>query len=132
MHTSRTPRGAEAYRRIEAESRSPMELVIMLYDGAIRFVGEARAASARRDVAARGAALSRALAIVAELQNTLNVREGGAVAEELDRLYTYVTSRLIDVTSKQDGHALDEVHKLLSTLRDAWSQIAGAPATMQP
>ena len=128
-----SPRGAEAYRRIEAESRSPMELVIMLYDGALRFVGEARDATVRKDLAARGAAVTRVLAIVGELQSTLNVKDGGAVAGELDRLYSYVTSRLIDVTAKQDAKALDEVHKLLSTLRDAWVQLASTPAgTAQP
>lgn len=118
------PRGAEAYRRIEAQSRSPVELVLMLYDGALRFVGEARDAVARRDVRARGDAISRALAIVAELQNTLNVAEGGEIAAELDRLYTYINSRLLDVTARQDAAALDEVHKVLTTLREAWTEIA--------
>lgn len=118
------PRGAEAYRRVEAESRSPLELVVMLYDGAVRFLAEAREAHGRRDLIARGNALSRALAIIAELQSTLNLKEGGAVAAELDRLYTYITWRLMDVNVKQDVTALDEAHKLLSTLSDAWAQTA--------
>ena len=127
------PRGAEAYRRIEAESRSPMELVVMLYDGAIRFVGEARAAMARRDVAARGEAISRTLNIVAELQNTLNIADGGTIAQELDRLYTFINLRLLDVTLKQDAAALDEVEKVLVTLRDGWAQIATTvPAGSKP
>ena len=121
------PRGAEAYRRIEAESRSPMELVVMLYDGAIRFVGQARAAMARQDIAARGEAISRVLTIVAELQNTLNVDEGGPIAQELDRLYTHINLRLLDVTAKQDATALDDVEKVLVTLRDGWAQIAATP-----
>jgi flagellar protein FliS len=118
------PRGADAYRRVEAESRSPLELVVMLYDGALRFLAEAREAHGRRDLIARGNALSRALAIIAELQSTLNLNEGGAVAAELDRLYSYITWRLMDVNTKQDGTALDEAHKLLSTLCDAWAQTA--------
>ena len=118
------PRGAEAYRRVEAESRSPMELVVMLYDGAVRFLAAAREAHGRRDLIARGNALSRALAIIAELQSTLNLKEGGAIAAELDRLYSYITWRLMDVNVKQDGTALDEAHKLLSTLSDAWAQTA--------
>ena len=127
------PRGAEAYRRIEAESRSPMELVVMLYDGAIRFVGQARAAMARKDVAARGEAISRVLTIVAELQNTLNGDEGGTIAQELDRLYTYINLRLLDVTARQDATALDEVEKVLVTLRDGWAQIAATvPGSATP
>jgi flagellar protein FliS len=124
-----TPRGAAAYRRIEAESRSPLELVVMLYDGALRFVGEAKQAHARGDVLARGHAISRCLAIIAELQSTLNVEQGGAIAEELDRLYTYVNTRLLDVSARHDVAALDEVHGLLGTIRDGWAGIAaGKPA----
>lgn len=124
---SMSPRGADAYRRTAVQSSSPLGLVVMLYDGAIRFVLEARDAIARNDVGGRTAAVSRALAIVAELQNTLNVKEGGEVAQELDRLYTYVSGRLLDVTSKADDAAAAEVHRLLTTLREGWSQIAQKP-----
>ena len=127
------PRGAEAYRRIEMDSRSPMELVVMLYDGAIRFVGEARTAMARQDLRARGEAISRTLTIVAELQNTLDLEAGGTIAQDLDRLYTYMNTRLLDVTLKQDAGALDEVEKVLVTLRDGWVQIAApVPAGAKP
>ena len=119
-----SPRGADAYRRTSVQSSSPLELVVMLYDGAIRFVLEAREAIARNDVRARTTAVSRALAIVAELQNTLNLNDGGDIAKELDRLYAYISTRLFDVTAKADDHAAQEVHKLLSTLRDGWAQIA--------
>jgi flagellar protein FliS len=118
-------RGADAYRRMEANTRTPMELVVMLYDGALRFVGEAREAIARNDVKARTEATRRALDIVVELQNTLNINEGGDIARELDRLYSYVTTRLLDVT-KGDATAADELYKLLGTLRDGWSQAASA------
>lgn len=117
-------RAAQAYRRVESESRSPLELVVMLYDGALRFLGEAADAAARGDLRTRSAAVSRTLAIIAELQNTLDVEKGGAVADQLDDLYTYITSRLLDVALKQDVTAIDEARKLLTPIRDAWSQIA--------
>jgi flagellar secretion chaperone FliS len=125
----RGTRGADAYRRMEAESRSPMELVVMLYDGAIRFVGDAKNAIARNDVRARTEATRRALDIVSELQNTLNVEEGGDIARELDRLYSYMSTKLLDVT-RGDAAAAEEIHKLLCTLRDGFSQAAtsGTPA----
>jgi flagellar secretion chaperone FliS len=124
----KAPRGAEAYRRMNVESRSPMELVVMLYDGALRFVGEARDAIGRNDVPARVAATRRALDIVAELQSSLNMEQGGDIARELDRLYTYMSSRLLDVT-RGDGAAADELHKLLGTLREGWSQASAAVTT---
>ncbi len=125
----RSTRGADAYRRMEAESRSPMELVVMLYDGAIRFVGEARAAIARNDVRARTEATRRALDIVSELQMTLNVKEGGDIARELDRLYSYMAEKLLAVT-RGDAAAAEEIYKLLGTLREGFSQAAapGNPA----
>jgi flagellar protein FliS len=120
MHT----RGAQAYRQTEAQSRSPLELVVMLYDGALRFVGNAAAANTQRDLRARGEAISRALAVLGELQGTLNLSEGGDVARELDRLYGYMQQRLLDVTMKNDGAALTEVEKLLTPLRASWAEIA--------
>jgi flagellar protein FliS len=127
-----TLKGAAAYRRIEAESRSPLELVVMLYDGALRFVTEAKQANDRGDVMARGNAVSRCLSIIAELQSTLNIEEGGAVAGELDRLYTYINVRLLDVSAKQDVAALDEIHRLLGTVRDGWAGIAAGASRPQP
>ncbi len=114
---------------MEVQSRSPLELVVMLYDGALRFVDEAKDAAKKNDIRRRSQAVSRALAIVAELQNTLKVEEGGEVGRELDRLYGYVMTRLVDVTVKRDARALEEVQRLLQPLRDAWAQTAaGEPA----
>jgi flagellar protein FliS len=121
-------RAAEAYRRVESESRSPLELVVMMYDGALRFLGEASDAAARGDLRARAHAVSRVLAIIGELQNTLDIEKGGAVADQLDDLYTYLTSRLLDVALKQDVTAIEEARKLLTPIRDAWSQISTTPA----
>jgi flagellar protein FliS len=119
-------RGAAAYRQVEAQSRSPLELVVMLYDGALARLSEAGTAADAGDVRARGTAVTKALAIIGSLQETLNVRDGGPVAAELDRLYTYSSQRLLDVTLKQDVSGIREVHGLLAPLRDAWEQIARA------
>jgi flagellar protein FliS len=122
---SHSLRGAHAYRQTQVQSRTPLELVVMLYDGAIRFIGTARGAIERRDIPARRDALQRALAIVAELQNTLNLEAGGEIAASLDRLYTYVTDRLITAAAQNSVAPLDEARKVLETLRDGWSTIAG-------
>lgn len=114
------------------ESRSPMELVVMLYDGALRSLDEARGAIMRKDVAARATAMSRALAILTELQGTLNIQDGGQIAERLDTLYTYAISRLLDVTAKQDISAIDDVVKVLTPLRESWAQIAQPGGATRP
>ena len=125
-------RAATAYRQAETESRTPLELVVMLYDGALQHITAARAAMARGDVAAGTRANSRALAIISELQNTLDVERGGEVAASLDELYRYVSSRLVDASFHRDPAPLDEAARLLKPLRDAWSTIAQqqpSPAT---
>jgi flagellar secretion chaperone FliS len=118
------PRGLESYRQTEVQSRTPVELVVMLYDGALRFLGNARAAIDRRDIRARREAIDRVLAIISELQSTLNIEQGGKVAAELDRLYSYCNIRLLDASMQNSTAPLDEVRKLLEILRDAWSTIA--------
>ena len=122
-------RGVDAYRRTEAQSASPLQLVVMLYDGALRFLTEARNAHAGGDLRQRGRALNRVAAIIAECHATLDLERGGSVATELDRLYSYISARLLDITVKRDASAMEEVHRLLSTLRDAWAQAAASGMT---
>ena len=121
------PSGIASYRQTEVESRTPLELVVMLYDGALRFMGDACDAIERRDIAARRDALGRALAIVAELQNTLNLEAGGEFATALDRLYTYSNTRLLEAAARNDVAPIAEVRQLFSTLRDGWHTISTEP-----
>lgn len=122
-------RAAATYRRMEVETRSQLELVALLYDGALRFVGQSRAAIERGDIAARGEAVSRALAIIGELQSTLNLDKGGDIAAELDRLYVYITERLLEITTTGNAAICDELQKLLAPLSEAWKQAAANERT---
>ena len=115
---------ANSYLQTEVQSRTAIELVVMLYDGALRFTAKARDAIERKDIPARREAITRTLAIVSELQSTLDMEKGGAIAESLDRLYVYVNGRLIDASFKQDVGPIDEAAKVLTALRDAWVEIA--------
>lgn len=125
-------RGLASYRRTEVQSRTPLELVNMLYDGVLRFIAVARDAVERQDIQARRDALNRTMAIVSELQNTLNMECGGDLAVELDRLYEYSNLRLLDAAMRNDVGPLDEVRRIFETLRDGWmaaartSELAGA------
>jgi flagellar protein FliS len=132
LPVSSAARGALAYRTTDAQSRSPLELVVMLYDGAIRFLGEARDAHERKDQWARAKAVSKALAIVGELRNTLNLDEGSSLGLELDRLYDYMMGRLLEVTTKRDLSGLEEVQRLLVTVREGWVQVSAATSGDAP
>jgi len=124
--------GLNAYRKTEVQSRTPLELVVMLYDGALRFIGVARDAIGRGDIRARAEATSRALAIISELQSTLDVERGGELATSLDDMYRYLTQRIVQATVKNDAAPLDEARRLLETLRDGWQTIAAQAAATAP
>lgn len=125
-------RGIETYRRTEIQSRTPLELIVMLYDGLLRYMSEARDATARRDIPARRRAVSRALAIVSELQSTLDMEAGGAIAESLDALYAFVTSRLTDASFKHDPRPVDEAIGIVTKLREGWVGICSQSPPAAP
>jgi flagellar protein FliS len=120
----RPARAATQYVHTQVRSSTPLELVVLLYDAALTSAGTARDAMARKDIPTRRAALSRMLAIVAELQNTLDLDNGGQIAKDLDALYAWITSRLLDATVQQSVRPIDEVIRVLKPLRDAWQTIA--------
>jgi flagellar protein FliS len=120
-------RGAEAYRQTMVQSRSPLELVVMLYDGALRFLKETEEAMRRGDLIAKRDALSKSFAILSELQSTLNVDQGGDTAASLDSLYAYMINRLTEANIQKNPAPVQEVITLLSGLRDAWAAVAQAP-----
>ena len=128
MHTAAMV--ADAYTRTAIQSRSPLELVAMLYDGADRYLSQARDAIEQRDGAAKREAISRALAVVSELQNNLNLEAGGEIAASLDSLYSFVNEKLVDANLKDDAAAVEQAIRVLTPLRDVWTQLA-SPATTE-
>jgi flagellar protein FliS len=119
---------ANAYFRTQVQSSTPLERVVMLYDAAIRALDTAREAMGRHDLLARRDAMSRLLAIVTELQNTLDLERGGQIAADLDRLYDYVITRVVESLTTQTPQGLEEARKVLVPLRDAWQAIAASPS----
>jgi len=117
-------RAAATYQNVQVTSRSPLELVVLLYDGALAALEQARSALARGDLVTKGEALSRALAIIVHLQGTLNMEAGGEVAVRLDALYDHVVERVTAANVQRDIHPLDDAIRALSTVRDAWDEIA--------
>ena len=124
MSVLASARGANQYLQTQVQSRTPLELIVMLYDGAIRFIGEAREGLVQRDIARRGRAISRAMAIISELQSSLDMEQGGDIAVSLDSLYVYVRDRLVDASIKQDVKPLDDATRVLKNLREGWVAIA--------
>jgi len=121
-------RGLSTYRQTQVQSRTPLELVVLLYDGALKFLHLAREAIERRDLVARRDASERALAIISELQSTLNMAEGGEIAQQLDELYGFANLKVLEAAKDNSVTPLDDAIRVLHTLRESWVSIANVPA----
>lgn len=122
----------ERYRQTQIQTASPLDLIIMMYDGAIRFINQAKKALAEKKFAPANNALQRAQDIIDELNINLNP-EAGEIAANLRNLYLFINRRLIEANVKKDGEILDEALKLLTTLRSSWVELQAAkkPAAVQ-
>jgi flagellar protein FliS len=126
-------RGVNAYAKVGLEtgigSASPHKLIVMLYDGALVAVLSGLTNMKAGNIAAKGAAISKAITIIDNgLRAALDKKAGGEIAEGLDALYEYMSARLLLANLNNQPEILEEVHKLLSDLRDAWNAIGPAGA----
>lgn len=101
-------------------SASPVQLVRMLYSGAIAAVQTAQENLRKGDIRERSRQITKACAIIGELALSLDKVRGGTVANDLAELYVYMHQRLIQANIEQEMAPLVEVQKLLETLLDAW------------
>lgn len=124
--------GAGAYARIGHESAamsaSPQQLITMLFDGAKTAITMARHHMANKDIAAKGAAISKAINIVENgLKASLDPEAGGAEGAELvanlAALYDYINERLLYANLRNDTALLDEADRLLESIGSAWREI---------
>ena len=110
------------YLRTQIETASKEQLLLMFYDGAIRFTGRARLAIERGDIEDRNYCIKKANAVIAELDATLNHEIGGKIAQDLDSLYQYMLHELNVATIKNSAESLVRVEEMLSGLRATWVQ----------
>lgn len=131
---------ARAYLATQVETTSQGELLIMLYDAAIKFLKRAQMEIDSKDYAKKGIYISKAMAIIHELAECLNKEKGGEITPKLSQLYMFCTSQLIKANIRLDKKMIDEVIKILDGLRSAYAQIvpmhegngAQAAAPVQP
>ncbi len=117
-------RAANAYMQTQVTTTTPGHLVVMLYDGAITFLEQAKVLIQERNYAQKGILISQALDIIAELDGSLNVEKGGELAQNLHKLYLYCSTRLLQANLKMDTALIDEVIKILSSFRASFEEIS--------
>lgn len=113
----------DSHLETQVLSASPVELVQLLYRAAIDALAAARLHLAAGDIAARAAAVTRAMNLVGELTQSLDPDRGGALASQLRDLYSYILRRIHEGNYQQQDAPFAEASQLLTTLLDAWQSI---------
>lgn len=116
-----------AYRSVSVhggvDNADPHRLVQMLMDAAAERLSTARGCIERGDMARKAKLLHSCVTLVAELRGSLNLAEGGELAQNLDSLYDYMTRRLLQANVQSDVAIVMEVLGLLNEIRGAWAAI---------
>jgi flagellar protein FliS len=128
---------ARTYRTNAVLTASPGQLVLMLYDGCLRALGQAREALGRpeEDVARLQVInqhLLKAQAIISELQSGLNFEQGGEIATTLNRVYDYYNRRLFEANLRKQAAPVVEVERLIGELRAGWADMLAKQGGSQP
>ncbi|KFB66950.1 flagellar export chaperone FliS [Candidatus Accumulibacter vicinus] len=107
------------------EVADPYRLILLLFAGAQTAIGKARAAMQQQQIAAKGEAISKAIDIIGNgLKVSLDLEQGGELAERLYALYDYMVLRLLRANLDNDLRALEEVAALLEEIHGAWREIS--------
>ncbi len=113
----------ETYNRTRVQTADRGQLLLMVYDAAIRFSREARRKIEEGDAVGKGVMIDKAYSAVAELRKTLDIEQGQEIARSLDRLYAYLLRQITISNIKNDAGALTVVLQILEDLRNTWEQV---------
>ena len=116
--------GAQAYATTQISTASSVQVVVLLYDGAISSIKLAQEGIVALNFQDKARFLDRALRVIGELSASLNMEEGGGVAKDLQRLYEYVQYELTQANLKNEPDRLEGPIRCLSVLREAWQELA--------
>jgi len=114
----------DVYKETAVTTQDRGHLVVMLYDGAIRFLRQAIAATQRREYIAKGRYIAKAQDIIMELNTVLDMEAGGQVAVNLRQLYTFMWGYLNQANLRKDPAMIGKVIELLEELNRGWRAIA--------
>jgi len=117
----------DRYREMDVMTASPTTLVVKLYEGALRNALQARLRIEAGSIAERAQSIHKALAIVGELQGSLDFEQGGEIAVQLHDLYSFINQRLLEANLNASTQAIDDAVRVLETLLEGWQEIARNP-----
>lgn len=116
------------YTKNAVMTASKGKLIVMMYDGAIRFAEQARFHGSRGAYAACGTAISNCYNVISELKVALNPEPGGEVGkkltDDLSALYAFILEKLVEANVERNMQNIEDVIELLTTLREGWDGAA--------
>jgi len=117
--------GVSAYQETSIATESKGRLVVMLYDGAIKFMRLAIRELEAKDYEAKGRYIDRAQDIINELNAVLDMESGGEIAANLRKLYVFMSKRLSEANVQRDPQMIREIISLMEELNKGWRAISG-------
>ena len=115
------PNAYAQYNNSKVLTASPAELTLMLYDGAIKFCNIAEMAVENKEIEKAHENITKVQRIVDYLRQTLDMKY--AVAQDFERVYSYLSQRLVEANIKKDKEILEEVNEHLRSVRDTWKEV---------
>jgi len=116
-------KGNQAYKKAAVTTKDQGTLILMLYEGTIRYLKVASKKIHTKDLEGAHNAIGKAKAIISELMTSLNTDNSGKVGASLKSLYVYMFNRLIDANIQKNASYVDEVCELMEELRDGWRAV---------
>ena len=111
------------YRQNEVATSSQGKLIVMMYEGALKFVNLAIEGIDNNDISKKGTYINKAHDIINELSFALDIEKGGEVAQKLESLYQFALHQLTRANIKSDRKALESIINILTPLMDAWKEV---------
>ena len=118
-------KGIAAYKDSAVTTQSKGRLIVLLYEGAIKFMSLAIKELEAKNYEAKGQYINKAQDIINELNAVLDMDAGGEIASNLRKLYCFMNNRLSEANSKRDPKMIREVIELMEELNQSWKAIAG-------
>lgn len=115
--------GAKAYHKTNIETASKEKVLLMLYEGCIRYFKRAKTAMEQKNVAEKGMMLAKAQDIVVELTNSLNFEVGGDLSRQLEGLYVHVFDQSTEANIQNNPEKLQHCINILETLYAGWKEV---------
>ncbi len=115
------PNAYAQYNNSKVLTASPAELTLMLYEGAIKFCNIAIVAVEQKDIEKAHIHITKVERIIDHLRQTLDMKY--PVAQDFDRIYSYLSRRLVEANVKKDEEILKEVNTHLRSVRDTWKEV---------